>query len=452
MEMKPNKKSLTNTTGKKILSAMTNLEQQITGERMHHRFSPSSLQMREACACFENRKSTNAAAEAGTRQHAVTETGIDDNTLGDDQALHAAQCLDFYERLKQSLVEERELAMAVVRAEAGPNVSIPLADVLDLCESYLPVDDLKFRDIVIRDVKDESDPTKIKTERVSITTESTTAGYVDRALINWNRTRAIMLDYKFGAWGVEKPENNLQAIAYVLGLFRAYPTIETIEFYFKLPQLAEVTYGVFTRAQFGELYLRVQTVVARAREAHRRLLDEDYSMATPRVPACNFCANIGECPKVAEFACKVGHKFHPLEIPGDLTPTGLKTGDDASVGIRLSQVLAVWCKAFRSAVSDRVIRGDAPLPPGFRVEQRSDREVIDSAKLKEIALRHITTTELDSLAKYAFGAIEELISTNAPRGSKKDAVEQFQEELINEGAVKRGSPYSFLKAVYSKTE
>lgn len=419
-------------------------------ERKHHRFSPSSLQMREACPCFENRKSDNAASIAGTKQHAVTETGIDDNTLGDDQALHAAQCLDFYERLKQSLIDERAAAQAELEVEnlrLGILDTAPLADVLDLCESYLPVDNLVFFDTIEKDEPDIFSAGKINRVRVTVPTESTTAGYVDRALINWNRTRAILLDWKFGAWSVEEPKTNLQAISYVLGLFKLYPTLETIEFYFKLPQLAEVLYGEFKRSEIESLYLRVQTVVARAREAHKRMLDEDYSMATPHVPACNFCVNIGVCPKIAEFACRVGHKFHPVEIPADLTPTGLKTGNDASVGIRLSQVLAVWCKAFRAQVSDRVIRGDAPLPPGFRVEQRADREVVDSAKLKEIALRHLTTTELDSLAKYAFGAIEELIKDKAPRGSKKDTVESFQEELIAEGAVKRGAPYSFLKAI-----
>ena len=415
-------------------------ESTTTEERAHHRYSPSSLEMREACACFDNRKSTNAAAVTGTKQHSMTETGVDDNTVDDEQALHAADCLDFYDRLKQSLVEERELAMTALRKEAGETVTImPLADVLDLCETYLPVDDAVFFDQV-----------KIDGKPGVVQTCGTTAGYVDRALINYNRTRGILLDWKFGAWTVTEPKKNLQAISYVLGLFRAYPTLQTVEFYFKLPQLAEVLYGSFDRSETDELYLRVQTVVARAREAHGRMLDDNFDMATPHVPACNFCAHIGVCPKVAEFACKVGHKFHPVEIPADLTPTGLKTGEDASIGIRLSQVLAVWCAAYRAAISDRVIRGDAPLPPGFRVESRSKREIADDQKFKEVTLRYLTTKELDSLAKYAFGAIEELITDKAPRGSKKQTVEGFQKELIDAGAVKRGDSYSFLKAFSEK--
>lgn len=398
--------------------------------------------MREACPCFDNRQSNNEASIAGTKQHAVTETGVDDETLDDDQALHVAGCLDFYERLKQSLVEERsqEIARRAADASNRPIQNIfPVADILELTETYLAVDDKVFSDTI-----------RVGKELQTVRTEATTAGYVDRALINWNRTHAILLDWKFGAWAVEEPRENRQAIAYVLGLFRAYPTLQTVEFYFKLPQLEEVLYGEFKRSEIDSFYLNIQTIVARARKAHQLMLDNDWSLATPRVPACNFCAHIGECPKVAAFACSVGHKFYPLEIPADITPTGLQTGDDASVGIRLSQVLAVWCKAYRQTLSDRVIRGDAPIPPGFKIATRSKREIIDSAKFKEISLRHITTTELAEIAEYTFGKIEQLINDKTPRGEKEAAVKSFQEELVAGGAVEHKTPISFLKGVSTK--
>lgn len=402
-------------------------------ERLHHPYSPSSLQNLEACPCFQNRDSNNAAAVAGTLAHSVTETGEDDQRLSDDEALRAADCLDFYERQKQLLEDER--------TRAALHSSIVLASVIDLCEAYLPVDNCVFHEPMLNPASGEIEMATI---------EATTAGYVDRALINWNRKRAVLLDWKFGAWAVEEAQTNLQAIAYTLGIFKKYPTLEEVKFFFKLPQLDLVTEATFTRAQIPNLYLRVQTVVERARVAREKVRGDNFLFATPRVPACNFCANLGRCPKVAEFACKVGAKFHPLEIPSDITPTGLKSPEDTTLGLRLSQVMAVWAKAFRAQVTERVIgKGDEP-PPGFKIMTRADREIVDTKKFRDVTLKYVTSDELMALATYTFGGVEDKIKEAAPRGTKKQTVEEYQQALFDSGAVKKGEAYSFLKGVSEK--
>lgn len=402
-------------------------------ERLHHPYSPSSLQNLEACPCFQNRDSNNAAAVAGTLAHSVTETGEDDQRLSDDEALRAADCLDFYERQKQLLEDER--------TRAALHSSVVLASVIDLCEAYLPVDNCVFHEPMLNPASGEIEMATI---------EATTAGYVDRALINWNRKRAVLLDWKFGAWAVEEAQTNLQAIAYTLGIFKKYPTLEEVKFFFKLPQLDLVTEATFTRAQIPNLYLRVQTVVERARVAREKVRGDDFLFATPRVPACNFCANLGRCPKVAEFACKVGAKFHPLEIPSDITPTGLKSPEDTTLGLRLSQVMAVWAKAFRAQVTERVIgKGDEP-PPGFKIMTRADREIVDTKKFRDVTLKYVTSDELMALATYTFGNVEDKIKEAAPRGTKKQTLEEYQQALFKSGAVKKGEAYSFLKGVSEK--
>jgi len=411
-----------------------------TEERAHHLFSPSTLQSREACACYRGKSGTSAAAETGTKQHAVVETGRDDETLDDDKALAAAECLDYYQRQKELLEEartraEKELIAQAIAAKVATYV--PPAAVLDLAEIYLPVDGKTFFDVV---------------NGATVTTKSTTAGYVDRCLIAHDRKYAILLDWKFGAWAVEHAKDNLQGIAYVLGLFRAYPTLEQVKFVFKLPHLDSMTEHTFSRSDIPDLYLRVQVVVARSREAYAKVDKDDFSMATPMVPACNFCALIGKCPKVQAFACKVGSKFHPLQIPSDITPTGIKSAEDTTMGLRLAQVLAVWASAFKTQVTDRVIReagatGVLAPPPGFRVETRRDRDIADPVTFKKTTLSYLTEKELEPLAKYTFGSVEEAIKEKAPRGSKGTTVEAYKQALVDSGAVKFGDPYSFLRGV-----
>lgn len=411
-------------------------------ERVHHPYSPSTLGYLEACPAYQGQQSAtpHERTTAGTRAHDVVESGIDDARLSDEDALAAAECLDLIHRRRQLMEEAR--AREVVKktaelwgkpvpegkpADAAQWAEQEVPAIMEMKEVYLLVDDKQFDDGVL----------------------ATTAGYVDRVLIDHTRTCAELLDWKFGKWAVEKAEDNPQGIAYTLGLFHTYPDLQKVRVFFKQPHLDMITEAVFTRAQVPALYLRIQTIVARAREA-RRL--GDFSTANPMAPACNFCSQLGKCPKVAAFACKVGSKFHPLEIPSDITPTMVLSGPDTTLAMRLSQVMAVWAKSFRAQVTDRVLRGDAPCPSGFAVAQSSSgREVINADEFRRVALTVLTEKEYSSIAPVpGFGAIEDLVKEKAPRGSKKAAIEDFQKHLLDTGAVKPGESYTFLRAVSEK--
>lgn len=412
--------------------------------RPHHSYSPSTLQSLEACPCYRGKQAETPHERtiAGSRAHKVTESREDDARLSDDDAEAAAECLDFYERRRQLMEESRE---SEVRGSFDRlKQKTPLLEcekayhpIIELLETYLSVDDLMF---------DDSYTDPLTRKPVSEQVLATTAGYVDRAIIAHDKTSAELFDWKFGFWPVESANNNLQGISYALGLFRQYPTIQRIIFWFKQPHLDSITSAEFSRDNIAELYLRVQTVVARARQARHQ---GDFSTARPSVPVCNFCALIGVCPKVAEFACKVGSKFYPLEIPDNITPTMLHSARDTTLGMRLSGVVAIWAKAFRTQVTDRVLRGDADVPAGFSIESKSPpREVANPEVFKTVALRYLTENEYVGLTDPpGFGKIEELIKEKSPRGQKTAALKSFGTELKSSGAVKQDSPYTYLKAV-----
>lgn len=394
--------------------------------RVHHPYSPSTLQNREWCPCYEGRQdeTPHLRTTAGTRAHGVVESGEDDHRLGDDDAAAAAECLDFVEQRRRVMEGVAREAWAEAADRAGQvDNQPPEADfqVQELKETYLPIDDLVFPDA-----------------------KATTAGYVDNVLINYDKTLAEMFDWKFGFWPVEGAENNLQGISYALGLFKKFPSLVAIHFYFKQPHLGTVSDALFTRDDVPALYLRVQTVVARAREAKAR---GDFSMANPAVPVCNFCGNLGRCEKVCALACKVGRKFHPLEIPEDITPSKAHAPDQTALGLRLAAVLKIWCDAFRRQVTDRVLRGEAQLPPGQKIQEMENRQLVDPSKFRTAALRYLTTAEYESTLEPTFGAVETLIQDKAPRGQKKATVEEFNKLCLASEAVKMGDKFSFLRSV-----
>lgn len=401
-------------------------------ERVHHPFSPSKLQYLEVCAAYENRDTVSEAATTGTKQHAVTESGIDDNTLGDDEAAAAAECMDFFERQKMLLVEERARAIK----ETGVEYEIfggqqpkgaDFPQVVEFKEVYLPIDE---EEIIA------------KTEEGEWLFRGTTAGYLDCGLISYDGKRAVLADWKFGAWAVEETKNNLQGIAYALGVFRAWPTVETVDFYFKQPKINGLSHAKWNRSDVPALYLRVCTVVARAVQA-RKL--GDFSTANPTVPGCNFCANIGRCPKIAALVLNVGKKFYPAEVPASLEPSDLDDPQQTAMGMRLAGIVQTWAEAFKRRVNDRVLQGVVPPPPGYILSSARRRSIIDGNIFKSIALRHLTEAEYQATLKLEFGKVEKAVSAKAPRGLKTAALDTFKGQLLDEGAVKLGEPYAFLK-------
>jgi hypothetical protein len=357
-------------------------------ERVHHPYSPSSLQSLEACPCYRGTgDSSHERTIAGTIGHGVVETRQDDNRLSDEDAVAAAECLDFYDQRK-IIAWEKWKADTMLSSEP---VSSKL---IEHQEEYLPIDDCVFDDAV-----------------------ATTAGYVDRDFLTPDEEYCEMFDWKFGLWPVEDAENNLQGLAYGLGRFRKHPKLRLLRFWFKQPLLGHISHVDITPDMIAKIYLRIQVVVARARKARA---DNDYKMARPHSPTCNFCANIGECPAVAGFALKVARKFHPLEFPASIEFSAILDPRNTKLALSLAATLKVWSEGFKRVLTNRILRGDAELPAGYKIQENSGkRQVLDQAALRKAALVFITEDQWNSTLEPTFGAIEDLIMEGAARGDSR---------------------------------
>lgn len=384
--------------------------------RGHHPFSPSTLANREACPCYESCSEQHIRSIAGTLAHAVVETREDNEDLSDEDAEAAAECIDFVE-------ERRKVLQAAWETRARLHIEDVLLPIQVVTEELLPIDECVF---------DESD--------------CTTAGYVDHIILDLDARYAEMIDYKFGVWPVEDAKVNLQGIAYVLGAFKRWPKLQTLRFFFKQPLIHSLTEAVFSRSDIPALYLRVQVVVARARKAKAEIEADNWTMAKPTVPVCNFCNRIGSCPRVLEIALNVGKKFHPVGIPDNISPTMVMEKSNASLALRLAQVVQVWASAFRTQITNRIREGRAVLPDGYMLQANARRELVDKDQFKSIALNYLTPLEYDNTLDVLFGAVEKAISAKAPRGSKKETLELVRAAWDKSGATKKGNSYTFLKA------
>lgn len=384
--------------------------------RVHHPYSPSTLQAREACPKYQSRQSDNAASIAGTRQHDAVDAQEDSDLLEDHQALAVAECLAYADNV----------------AKRYPGGTV-------LKEIYLPVD---AEQIVVGG----------RNGRIEVFF-GTTAGYLDFAIVSKDETLAEIIDWKFGAHGVEPAENNLQGIAYMLGLKKKFPKLKTCTVQFVLPHRDEIDKHTFSLDDTSVLahHTRIATVVRRAEEAAR--LPDDFSTASPTLGACLFCALIGKCPKVAEKVLKVGQKFAPLQLPENVNPTLIYDPVDAALGIKVAQIAEAWAKSFRARATEKAITDEGFIPDGYILVSSQRRTVVDARKLADIAKLCLPADkgpEVEKLFDIPIGPVEELIAISTPRGGKEAAKKSFGEKLIAEGAVELGLPYAFLKQKTTK--
>ena len=408
-----------------------------TETRAHHPYSPSTLQSLEACALYTGKESKkeHARTTAGTRAHNSADTETDDERLSDEDAAAVADCLDYVAQLKQDFIKDafskREEARKL-GCYAPP--SAYEEQVSEVNEPYLPIDDIIYADA-----------------------EFTTAGYADKIIFNHDETRAHVADYKFGMWPVTHARENLQGLAYALGVFKKWKKVQEVTIHFLQPLLDSRTTATIRRADIPEHYFRICAVVARARaarEAHAREIAQGliptYSAATPNAPTCSFCGHLGNCTKALDVAIKVAHKFSPLDIPDDITPSMIHSDKDTSTAMRLAMVVSTWAKAFKTCITNRVINGDAEIPEGFKLVSQAKRELVDMATYRKHAIKIIGAKAFEETLQTTFGAVEELVAEKAPRGMKKKIVLAFQKETEESGCVKRDLPITFLKAVPKK--
>lgn len=379
-----------------------------SSERKHHPFSPSKLQYLEGSPAYVGRDTQSQASLDGTKQHDAAEghVNIDDPTLSDAEAEAVAMCKNYREQL--------------IAKHPGGTV---------LKEVYLPIDDVKF--------------TWGGEEWLG-----TTAGYCDLSVISANGEEADIADWKFGQWSVEPTENNLQGIAYLLGVLKKYPKLKRVTVHFVMPHREELDTHTFTCDQFQALYLRVCVVVARAMEVQSK--QNPTSACRALLPTCLWCANIGKCELVAAFALHVAKKYQPLLVPDVLTPGMIHDPRQATRVMEVSQLMDTWAKAVRTQITAKVIEDDAWMPDGYTFQSRTDCDMPDWKKVIEFAkTKGVPQTAIDEATSLAITPINKAISDLAARGAKKEAMAAFKKEMIQKGLLVQKPTIYYLERVRS---
>lgn len=365
--------------------------------RKHHPFSPSKLQILEACPKFKGLEGSNEAAERGTMMHEASET-LDFSKLNQEETEAVHDYLDFIAACK---------------------------DQLPGCEELTEI-------------------------RVAVDSWETTAGFLDKALISEDKTVAWVIDLKTGYGDIEDADNNLQGMAYGIGIRRLYPTVQTVKVSFYMPRQArkESTHE-FTAVELDSEYARIVAIVKRAKRAR---YSKGFDMAVPHTSVCRFCAHYTKCPKVAGLVTEVS-KHMPIRV---FSVEEMATCDDPE---KLGQIMDMFkfLDEFSKPVKSRIlaIAKSGGEVKGYSLTCIAEREVVDEAKVVELVKQELVeglgvpedkAGELVSgCYSFSLPAAESVISDQAPKGAKMAAKGNFREKLRASGAVLDSTPKVFLK-------
>ena len=311
--------------------------------RGHAEFSPSSLKYVAACAGYQGRDGTSAAAEMGTRIHEALE-------VFDPSALHTEQEHEIYEQIVK--MEQDFMANFGEIAEELNEIQVEVA--LDGTETW---------------------------------------GTCDRFLILKGGDRAVMADYKTGISIIDPPDKNWQAKAYTTGAFQKYPDIQEIVFAFYVPQHNATLHHTFTRGDLPTLVEDLSRVIKAGEETRPK-----WESGTPELDECTptqycrFCKHEDTCPALGGLVISVAKKLDTT-LP-DIDPTDVDNPARLSELFNIARIVENWSASIKRKTLDALKDGEQLDGLKLRSMGRT-RKISDNATFVKIAKKY--GIDLDTL-------------------------------------------------------
>lgn len=308
------------------------------------RLSPSTLESKETCSCFDYLQDTSlkgTASEEGTLMHKALETG-DLSILETD--------------------EQKDAVNAVI----------------------------VYLDGVIKGHPPETLRTIMRELKLSIPIVHSN-GYVDWAALFTDNTIEFA-DAKFGRKGATDAKGNLQVICYVLALWERFPEVDSIRAHIVNARLKESCEPfIFDRSMKTGLEKRVQCVVDKAEDPFKRPSSKDPDL-------CVHCAHATRCPAFNATVKAVAQEVAETStLPAVYEPAFLVTPTDRAKAQMLATAMVQWSEDIKRTNLDFVRSGGEI--PGYRMVKRAGKKnIVDSLAAVQRLRETGTLADFDVLA------------------------------------------------------
>lgn len=300
----------------------------------HHKYSPSSLELYEACPLYEKRVwLDNSAADEGTMMHNVLETGDMRLLETTEQEAQVNKCLKIQEEL--------------------------LVKLGTLC-------------------------TEIKEKRLQVfdsSGELITRGTADLVLVSEDGTKGILLDWKMGISPISPASSNFQLQTYVAGLFQEIKTLQEVEGIMVAPRQNFDSRFTYYREDVEGILDRITSTISKR--------EDPFKQPTCDETACTLCNLRDRCPALLGTAVTVFQGVGVLPLPSEFSIDRLATPLDRAKAQVMAKILTDWASEVKKYNTSAVYEHGEPEPPGFSLRKRSGGFAVDNSYLPEV-LGHLT--------------------------------------------------------------
>jgi len=363
-------------------------------DRKHSKISPSKLKPLEVSPMFQQNEDNEV--------HAITATGT---------KIHEA----LEKKSKAGLNEEEGL-------------------LYDFCETRDKQWEKVYR-YILREVKLEMPPFTIW-------------GFADRIQLNdiQKPTAGVLIDYKFSTQMQEDVETNPAAQAYALGMFRKWPTLQTVKVEYYYPRLGIIDAGTYTRKDLSRIVVRIAAIIKRVESGARCQINES---------TCVYCKHLATCEEVAAKALPIATRYNERKqfvLPTELDPALVTNPQHMSTLLAYSDVLTEWGKSVKLHAKELRTNQGVEIP-GWDLVPVSGKLSIDSMNdAYQLATQNYGVTHAEFLAatNVSLEDLEEAIERHAPARAKAKTTKAFRSELLDSGAASKGQDGFALKKTKNK--
>lgn len=394
----------------------------------HSKRSPSALKNLETCPHYyqDPNKPLHPNTAAGLRVHLEVECYYDPqkqyNLEGDD--------IELYKQIQEDEIDRADLCIQYVRRKVGEIWGLDID-----AELELPEEERSFQ---------------LFTEPRLFTHCEETFGRPDLVLIHKTNNQALLFDWKDG-WGWQgEAKDNPQGQAYSLGLMLAYPELEVVHAHFYYSRREEDTTASFTTRINKP---RIEARITRINEQCDRA--EAGEQLHQRGPQCDFCDRQTSCPEWADtIPAVVSHSSIAasphLPKSWDMEYL-LEEPDELARAMHALDFLAKYLDKLKAEAKEQVEDGEIEIPGYNLIESNSGISCSDAAGAFAAAVSQAKLPLNDFLECVKTLTPGKLVKKLALHTHQKDglskaaAERQWREQLLEQGIISEGTPYSYLK-------
>ena len=271
-------------------------------------------------------------------------------------------------------------------------------------------------------------------------------GFADCVMLDReeNPHAALVLDWKFGFNKQDPATVNAAAQAYVLGVFKQWPSVQKVSVVYYYPRLDETDIALFNQTDIPRIRTRIAAIVARVKSANP-LIPDDCAITDN----CVYCKHLADCSTVNHSALPLAKRYaerKEFALPAELDPALVTDPKQMGTLLNIAIVMEKWVESARMHAKQMRVESGIEIEGWTVTEQQGKLSVLDvNSAYSRFLARGGTHTEFMSACSVSVPEISETLGNAAPKGQKAQVVKQFRSELLDSGVASLGSSFLVLR-------